>query len=157
PQSGVPTRSRSRHTQVPVPGTGTRAHLAPRHVRLGHQVGTLPPQPALLHGAPRVFRHGVGTITFGAWHRLFVPHMSDAGLDGGLMNVLREAPQDGRVCFWWHSVPKVEYMTRPPRSTLEDIPRRRLHPLPRPEQNRGIEVPLHAAIVANLAPPAVES
>src|SRR5262249_6244703 len=115
-----------------------------------------PPQPALLHGAPRVFRHGVGTITFGAWHRLFVPHMSDAGLDGGLMNVLREAPQDGRVCFWWHSVPKVEYMTRPPRSTLEDIPRRRLHPLPRPEQNRGIEVPLHAAIVANLAPPAVE-
>ena len=44
---------------------------------------------------------------------------------------------------------------RPP-AALEDRDRRRLDPLERPEQERGIEVPLHAAIAADPLPPLVE-
>src|SRR5690242_4976080 len=56
----------------------------------------------------------------------------------------------------WHSVPKVEYMTRPPSGTLENSARFGLDSLPRSEQDRRIEVALHAALVADLVPAAIE-
>ena len=68
----------------------------------------------------------------------------------------RQPPENGRVCFGWHSVPKVEYMTRPPSGTLENIARLGLDSLPRPKQQSGIEVALNAAVVADLVPAAVE-
>ena len=44
---------------------------------------------------------------------------------------------------------------RPP-ARVEDVARRRLDPLPRPEQHGRVEVALHAAVVADLRPAAVE-
>jgi len=84
-----------------------------------------------------------------AWHRDARRNMSDPRLHGRFVHVLRQAPQDGRVCVWHDSVPKVEYMTRPTCGTVEDIARRGLRPLPRPEQDGRIQVPLHATIVAD--------
>src|SRR5438128_6510813 len=91
-----------------------------------------------------------------AWHRDARRNMSDPRLHRRFVHVLRQAPQDGRVCVWHDSVPKVEYMTRPTCGTVEDIARRGLRPLPRPEQDGRIQVPLHATIVADERPTAVE-
>src|SRR5207245_5524674 len=83
-------------------------------------------------------------------------NMSAHRIHGSFVHVPRQAPQDGRVCVWHDSVPKVEYMTRPTCGTVEDIARRGLRPLPRPEQDGRIQVPLHATIVADERPTAVE-
>src|SRR5437870_13151342 len=91
-----------------------------------------------------------------AWHRDARRNMSDPRLHRRFVHVLRQAPQDGRVCVWHDSVPKVEYMTRPSCGTVEDIARRSFHPLPGPEQHCRIEISLDAAIVADERPTAVE-
>src|SRR3954453_23379598 len=81
---------------------------------------------------------------------------SYARLRGGLVHELRQLPQNDRVCFGWHTVPKVEYMTRPPSGTRENSARLGLDPLPRTDEKRGIEVALQAALVTDFRPPAVE-
>src|SRR5213080_2775775 len=63
----------------------------------------------------------------------------NGGLDGCLVHQLGQAPENGRVCFGWHSVPKVEYMTRPPSGTVEDTAGLGLDSLPGREQNRRVE------------------
>src|SRR5213076_72427 len=80
---------------------------------------------------------------------------SDAGFDRRFLHELGQAPQDGRVCVGWHSVPKVEYMTRPPRGTRENSPRLGLDSRPRAKQQSGVEIALHTAFVADLLPAAV--
>src|SRR5919197_897599 len=72
----------------------------------------------------------------------------DPRLDGRLLHELRQPPEDGRVCVGWHTVPKVEYMTRPPAGTRENSSGRSLDPLPRAEQNGRIEIALDAAVGA---------
>src|SRR4051794_12030163 len=81
---------------------------------------------------------------------------SHARLDSRFVHELRQAPENDRVCIGWHSVPKVEYMTRPPSGTVENSSRLGFDSLPRREHHGGIEVALHAALVADLRPPAVE-
>src|SRR6266545_579645 len=80
----------------------------------------------------------------------------DACLHSGFVNELRQAPEDGRVCFGWHSVPKVEYMTRPPSGAPEDIARLGLDSVPGREQHGRVQIALDAAVVADLGPAAVE-
>src|SRR6266576_2963303 len=79
---------------------------------------------------------------------------SYASFDGRLVHELGQASENGRVCMRWHSVPKVEYMTRPPSGTPENSPGLGLDPLPRREQHCRVEVALHATLVADffLAP-----
>src|SRR2546421_10253633 len=105
-------------------------------------------------------RAGLGTLRCAswlrAWHRDAGRNMSDPLLHCRFVHVLRQEPQNGRVCVWHDSVPKVEYMTRPSCGTVEDIARRGIRPLPRPEQDGRIQAPLHAAILADERPTAVE-
>src|SRR5207244_2986611 len=76
--------------------------------------------------------------------------------DCRLVDELRKAPENGRVCFGWHSVPKVEYMTRPPSGTREDSARLGFNPLPRTKQNGRIQVPLNAVFFADFGPAEVQ-
>src|SRR6266508_1550363 len=84
------------------------------------------------------------------------PPCSNACFYGRVLDELRQAPEDGRVCVWHDSMPKVEYMTRPSSGTFKDNSGLGLDPLPRAEQGRRVEVALHAAIVADELPAAVE-
>src|SRR5919202_1530459 len=81
---------------------------------------------------------------------------SDTRFDGRFLHVFRQAPQDGRVCVWHDSMPKVENMTRPSCSTVENSARLGLDPLPGTQQSGRIEISLDAAVVAHLRPAAVE-
>src|SRR6185312_11973725 len=81
---------------------------------------------------------------------------SDPSLDGGFVDELGQTPENGRVCFGWHTVPKVEYMTRPPSGTRENSAGLGLDSLPRAEQEGRIEVPLHAPVLTGLRPATVE-
>src|SRR5215212_4568052 len=77
-------------------------------------------------------------------------------LDRRFVHEFRQPAENDRVCIGWHSVPKVEYMTRPPSGTVENSSRFGFDPLPRGEQHGRIEVALYAALVADFGPAAVQ-
>src|SRR5438876_1340237 len=80
----------------------------------------------------------------------------DGCFDGRLVHELGQSPEDGRVCFGWHSVPKVEYMTRPTPGTREDSARLGFDSLPGAEQDGGIEIPLNAPMVTHFGPAGIQ-
>ena len=72
------------------------------------------------------------------------------------MHELNEAAQVARIRLGEHAVAEVEDVARAPANRLEDPQGGRLDPLPRAEQQRRLEVPLHAAFGADELPGAID-
>src|SRR5581483_11769922 len=64
--------------------------------------------------------------------------------------------QDGRVGLGEDAVADVEDVAGPAAGALEDVEGGRLRPLPRAEEDGGVEVPLHRAARADGEPAPVE-
>ena len=90
-----------------------------------------------------------------------VRHQDDrrahAGHAGGLLVHERAQPAEHVGIGVGHdAVAEVEDVARPAGRAREHVERRRLDPLPRPEEDGAVEVALHAAVVADLLPAPVE-
>src|SRR5919109_948941 len=75
--------------------------------------------------------------------------LADSDRGRAFVHEVAETAERGRIGVREDAVTKVEDVAGPSAGSVEDRLRRRLHPLPRTEEQRGVEVPLHAPVVAD--------
>src|SRR3954470_17761446 len=75
---------------------------------------------------------------------------------GPLVDERAQPSENGGVGLREDAVAEVEEVPGAARGSGEHVERRRLDPLPGAEEDGGIEIPLHAALEADLVPAAVE-